>query len=226
MAFAPIRRTRLNQPTGEGIDWSNPICAGIIDAWLPTTMATSSVLGRKPISTGSISLSKGRYGIGASGISKSIRYDIGKFGESGTFCFVSIVQFRRYSNTCSVVRRDGAIIPVQVANSTVRGVGWSPAATLDTYYTSPSGEKLSILIANRVSQSTQKLYLDGILVNTNTSFTGYGTTTNPLCLLGTESDSEIFTSADGTFFGGIAFSRALTDAEILSISANPWQVFL
>lgn len=227
MGFVPIRRTRLNQPSGDGIDWSNPICSGLIDAWLPATMTASSVLGRKPVSTGAIGLTKGRYGVGAYGISKSIRYDIGKFGESGTFCFVTIVQFLRYSDTCSVVRRDGAVIPVQVANSGVRAVGWSPDDRFDDeYYHLPSGERTAVLVANRVSQSTEKLYVGGNLVTTNSSFTSYGTTANPLCFLGTESDTEIFTSADGVFFGAIAFSRALTDAEIRSLSANFWQVFL
>lgn len=226
MAFAPIRRTRFNQPSGDGIDWANPITSGLLDAWIPANMAASSVLGRKPVSSGSIGLTKGKYGIGAYGISNSIRYDVGKFGESGTFCFVAIMQFLRYTSTCSVVRRDGAFSPVQVANSTVRAVGWSPVATFDEYYTVPSGERLAVLIANRVSQSTENLYVNGSLTKTNTSFSGYGTTSNPLCFLGTESNLEMFTSADGAFFGGIAFNRALSDAEVKAISANPWQVFL
>jgi len=189
-------------------------------------MATSSVLGRKPTSFGSIGLTKGKFGVGAFGISKSISYDIGKFGEGGTFCFVALVHFLRYSNTCSVVRRDGAFAPVQVANNSVRCVGWSSIATSDEYYSAPSGERISVLVANRVSQSTEKLYRDGNLVLTNGAFSGYGATSNPLCFLGTEGDSEIFTAADGAFYGGIAFNRALTDAEVRSLSFNPWQIFL
>lgn len=32
MTFAPIRRPRLNQPNGDGIDWSNPITRNLVSA--------------------------------------------------------------------------------------------------------------------------------------------------------------------------------------------------
>lgn len=225
MGFVPFRRARLNQPSGEGIDWSNPITSGLLDAWIPANLTRSSVLGRKPVSSGAIGLTQGKYGVGAYGISNSIQYDVGRFGESGTFCFISIVQFLRYTNTCSIVRRDGAFIPVQVANAGVRAVGWSPVVTGDGYYVTPNGGRLAVLAANRVSQTTERLYIDGNLIRTSSGFSGYGSTSNPLCFLGTESNTEIFTSADGVFFGGIAFNRSLSDAEIKNISANPWQIF-
>lgn len=32
MGFAPLRRARLNQPNGDGIDWSNPLTKGLVFA--------------------------------------------------------------------------------------------------------------------------------------------------------------------------------------------------
>ena len=229
MAFAPIRRTRLNQPSDGGqIDFSHPIAKKILDAWLPHSLVSRSAMGREPtyVAPGGVGLAAGKFGVGAFGKNGSVRYNVGAFGESGTFAFLAIVTFLNYAGTQSVVRRDGAMAPIQVANSSVRGVGWSPVATADDYYTYPSGERSSVLIANRVSQSTQKLYRDGVLVSTNSSFTGYGSTANPLCFLGTEADGEIFTDSGGLFFGGIAFKESLTDIELLALASNPWQVFL
>ena len=229
MGFVPLRRARLNQPNDGGqIDFSHPVAEKILDAWLPHSLTSRSAMGRKPtyVAPGGIGLAAGKFGVGAFGKNGSVRYDVGAFGESGTFAFLAIVIFLNYASTLSVVRRNGAFIPVQVANAGVRGVGWSPVATADEYYTVPSGERSAVLVANRISQSTQKLYRDGALVNTDSSFTGYGSTANPLCFLGTEADGEIFTATGGLFFGGIAFKEFLTDAELLALTANPWQVFL
>lgn len=224
-----LKRPWTKQPTGNvQIDWSNPIVRKrkLLDAWLPQSMASRSVLGRRPISSEQIGLKGGRFGLGAYGISKSIRYDVGEWGESGPYCFVAICSFISYGSTNSVVRKDGADIPVQIANNTVRSVGWSPVATGDSFFATPaSGQKHHVLIVNRESVSTRKMYVDGALVLSNTGFSSYGASANPLCFLGTESDGEIFTAADGLFYGGIAFSDALSDAERASISRNPWQVF-
>ncbi len=223
-----MSRTRTRQPQWAArIDERHPLASAIIDAFLPRQLLVCSARGRKPtvIPSGGIGLQAGKFGIGACGISGSVRYDVGSFGQSGTFAFMTVALFRRYSATCSVVRRDGALIPCQVATNTVRSVGWSPASTSLFYYSSPAGEKANVLITNREWQSTERLYVDGGLVASNTGFSGYGSTSNPLCFLGTESNGEIFTSADGLFFLGVPFNRALTIGEIRSLSANPWQIF-
>lgn len=226
MAFAPIRRTRLNQPSGEGIDFSHPSSAGILDAWSAPTLSAKSLMGRKPTSTGSVVLTPGKFGIGASAGSSSVKYNVGNWAQSGTFAFLAVVDFSGYGSTASVIRRDGAATPVQVANNSVRSVGWNPVAAFNEYYTTPSGFKADVLITNRVSSTTENLYVNRNLVNTYASFSGYGSTTNPLCFLGTETDGELFTSSLGKFYLGIAWNRALTEAEIISLSANPFQVLL
>jgi hypothetical protein len=222
-----LARPRNRQPQWAArIDERHPLGSAIIDAFLPGQLLVCSARGRKPtvIPSGGIGLQAGKFGIGAYGISGSVRYDVGSFAQSGTFAFMTVALFRRYSATCSVVRRDGAFIPCQVANSTVRSVGWNPVSPLLNYYSSPAGDKANVLITNRESQSTERLYVDGILTASNTGFSGYGSTSNPLCFLGTEANAEIFTSADGLFFLGVPFNRALTIAEIRSLSANPRQI--
>lgn len=221
-----LKRPRTKQPTGAAqIDWSNPITRGLLDAWLPGSMAHRSVLGRKPISTGPIGLRGDRFGVGAYGLANAVQYDVGEWSESGPYSFVAVCAFFSYGSTCSVVRKDGSEIPVQVANATVRSVGWSPVATLDNYYPQYTGPKNGVLVSNRESPAMKKMYVDGTLVATDSSFSAYGSTSNPLCFLGTESNSEIFTAGVGLFYGGIAFGRALTGPEIVSISKNPWQIF-
>lgn len=225
MAFTPLRRQRLNMPNGDGLDESGQFASAIIDAFLPHQMATRSCRGRTPTSTGPIALSAGKFGVGASAISKSICYDIGKFGESGTFAFLTVAEFLSYGATLSVVRRDGSTIPCQVANNTVRAVGWSSLAASNYYFAQTPPAKKSVLISTRDSQSTERLFVDGNPVLTYSSFSGYGSTTKPLCLLGTETNTELFTSTYGKFYLGVAFNRKLSDMEIRSLSANPWQVF-
>jgi len=223
-----LARARTQQPQWAArIDERHPLASAIIDAFLPRQLLVCSARGRKPtvVPSGGIGLQAGKFGIGAYGISGSVRYDVGSFAQSGAFAFMTVALFRRYSATCSVVRRNSVLIPCQVANNTVRSVGWTPVSTNLNYYSSPSGEKANVLITNRESQSTERLHVDGNLVGSYTGLSGYGVSSNPLCFLGTEGDTELFTSADGLFFLGVSFNRALTIAEIRSLSANPWQIF-
>ena len=223
-----LARARTQQPQWAArIDERHPLASAIIDAFLPRQLLVCSARGRKPtvVPSGGIGLQAGKFGIGAYGISGSVRYDVDSFAQSGSFAFMTVALFRRYSATCSVVRHNNVLIPCQVANNTVRSVGWNPPSTNLNYYSSPSGEKANVLITNRESQSTERLYVDGSLVASNTGLSGYGVSSNPLCFLGTEGDTELFTSADGLFFLGVPFNRSLTVGEIRSLSANPWQIF-
>lgn len=68
MAFAPIRRPRLNQPCGEGIDWANPINMNL-------RFAFDAGYGKKDLVTG---VSGGAVGSG-------VTYGVGPFGKQANF---------------------------------------------------------------------------------------------------------------------------------------------
>lgn len=220
------------QPKGPTpIDWGNPITKGLLDAWLPGTFLVQSARGRRPLSVPSngVEFGYGKYGLGASAVNGSIQYDVGPFAESGTFCVVTIAKFNN-ADFASIVRRDGALTPVQTdgfggGTGNVRAVSWDPGIKFTNYTGSVPSPIDVVLVCNRVSLSTQEIWTNGQLVNSRSDFAGYGTTANPLCFLGTEGNGELFNSSRGMLYGVIAFNRALSTSEILSISQDPWQIF-
>lgn len=230
MPGALIRRVRTSQPTTHvGINDEHPSAFKILDGWLAHSMQVRSCRGRAPNAIVEAVLTKGRFGVGISSKSggSSIKYNVGAWGESGSYAFLAVCEFIEYTSTYSIVRRDGACTPVQIAASNVRAIPWSPIDTSKNYFgTSPSGVKLGVFIANRVSQSTFDLWSsEAGKVTTTTALTGYGTTSNPLCFMGTESNTELATSSSVKFYGGVAFNKGLTDTEINSFLRNPWQLY-
>lgn len=225
-----IRKVRTRQPDRHvGINEAHPSAFKVLDAWLPQSMTSKSCRGRVPNAKVAADLSTGKFGVGISARSggQSIKYNVGAWGESGSYAFLAICEFIDYTSTYSIVRRDGACSPAQISSgaATVRGIPWSPVDTGRNYFGSSPGIKRSVVIANRVSQSTFELWADGVKVSTTTALSGYGTTGNPLCFLGTESNVELATSNAAKFYGGIAFNKGLTDQEIIAFSKNPWQLF-
>ena len=225
------RRFRTSQPTRHvGINEAHPSAFKVLDGWLAHSMQFRSCRGRAPNAIVEAVLTKGLFGVGISAKSggSSIKYNIGNWGESGSFAFLAVCEFIEYTQTYSIVRLASSCVPVQIAASNVRGVPWSPVDTSKNYFaTSPSGVKRVVLIANRVSKSTFELWSsEAGKVATTTSLTGYGTTGgNPLCFMGTESNTELATSSSAKFYGGVAFKKGLTDAEIKLFLQNPWQLF-
>jgi len=224
------RRVRTSQPTRHvGINEAHPSAFKVFDGWLAHSMQFRSCRGRAPNAIVDAVLTKGLFGVGISAKSggSSIKYNVGAWGQSGSYAFLAVCEFIEYTSTYSIVRRDGVCTPAQIAASNVRAIPWSPLDTSKNYFgTSPSGVKLGVFIANRVSQSTFDLWSsEAGKVNTTTALTGYGTTSNPLCFMGTESNTELATSSSAKFYGGVAFNKGLTDAEAKSFLQNPWQLF-
>ena len=224
------RRFRTSQPTRHvGINEAHPSAFKVLDGWLAHSMQFRSCRGRAPNAIVDAVLTKGLFGVGISAKSggSSIKYNVGAWGQSGSFAFLAVCEFIEYTSNYSIVRRDGACTPVQIAASIVRAVPWAPIDIGKYYFSAPpSGVKRVVLIANRVSQSTFELWSsEAGKVTTTTALTGYGTTSNPLCFMGTESNTELATSSSAKFYGGVAFKKGLTDAEIKSFLQNPWQLF-
>ena len=214
-------------PPGTKINWKNPITRGLYDAWLPQTLPFSSVLGRRPIVSAPITLSTCVRGISASAISGSIRYDIGGLFQSAPHAFLFVAEIRSVGSTASIIRQDGAFSPAQISNSNFRSVVWSPIDTGRYFYGYAPPQPFSdVFIANRLSTSTFELWRASAgLVSSTSSLSGYGSTANPLCFLGNESNGELATASVAGFIGGVAFGRGLSVSEILSLLANPWQIF-
>ena len=227
MAVQLIRKVRDRQPQGHvGIDRNNKLGAKVFDAWnAPTLMQQSAMLRKPTVNPSSIGLKPGKFGLGAHATTGSVRYDIGEYGEAAPHAFAVILSAFNWSSTCSIVRKDGAFIPAQTALNTLRGVPWDPVDGGVYYYASPSGTKHSTVIFNRVSASTVNLIENGKQYASKTGLTGYGSTANPLCFLGDESDAELFTSTYGLFFAAVAFTTPLNESEILDFTANPWQIY-
>lgn len=68
MAIAPIRRQRLNQPMGEGIDWANPITRYL-------KFAFEAGYGKRDLVTG----------VAGGGAGSGVTYGVGNFGKQVNF---------------------------------------------------------------------------------------------------------------------------------------------
>lgn len=137
-------------------------------------------------------------------------------------------------STSSVVRKNGACIPVQESAGGVRSAVWNGGGVQIAQYTAPGTitdyyNKICVFGAV-VDSSSGKTYLqrsDGFFVETNAaSYVGtVSSTADPLCIGGTESGSEIATQ--WTILS-VALWQNLIPSQTQMINlvrSNPWQLF-
>ena len=240
MPLALLRRQCLNQPNGDGIDWSNPLTAGLVGL-LDAASGTDRVTGGKYNLVGrNVSKSGGGYGTTAGTptsngmysnridtdpntnwrpvspiMTLAVAFDYyghgsgasllsAGFGAGGN-CFAIYTNFS--DGTLVALISDGTShVNYGAAGNLV--IGSSNVAVM-TY----DGVNLrSFLNGKQIASSAQTI---GNLTAYNASFTR-------TCLIG--APGVIGAAANG-HLGGL-WNRALSDAEIKTLSANPWQVFL
>jgi len=238
MAFAPLRRTRLNQPNGEGIDWSNPLTNGL---WFLLGYGGGTprdcVTGRVMSKTGSPVISLGRYGqaINATGSSDNYLLSGMPLIPSTSGLTVSIlceVDAQNATRKRAIRLAGGAstIASIDYSDGSaqdylfgVQKVGATFTAQHGTVSPYPLGPKLLTLVQDAGSSSTIGYENGTVQTGASTSVAGN---------LVASIDSIYLTNStsgfplNGRLYFAAVWTRALLKSEVISLYSNPWQVFL
>lgn len=221
MAFIPLRRARLNQPSGEGIDWSNPLAKGLIS--VADARGYDSVTGVGTLYNGSaISRIPTKGGIAVNFDQNQLDFKCAPYADTNqTHLVVADIASGTWKvaacNHGMVLRRHNGVVAVASRNhgNQFDVSRWTGMQT----------------IVHRVGNSEQydqKMFIDGVESSWVANVASAETLTNGgIVTLG---GSYIGDRSAATWWGkpvmlSIRWNRALTDGEIASISANPWQIF-
>ena len=231
MAFAPIRRPRLNLPSGEGLDWSNPLTRDLRVA-LNGFGGTDHVKGRMPTYTG---LVKGAttYGIGSQVNATTDMIYESESGLSGTvftFLICGMFAYLGGSGTSRVIHWGDTIFGSGVfltgSDATLEigiGNGGITNYSISNFWT--TAYLSGVYLIEVVGGSALTAYRNGSLVGS----VSIGTIGNP-----STKQLIVLNRSDGIRSAGVGkvlntllvWNRTLTPAEKLSVSVNPAQVFL
>ncbi len=209
------------QPQGPvEIDWSNPLTSGLFDAWTAQTLAYQSALGRKPISSGAVGYTTGKFGIGVFATSASIRYERSALNLTLPHSCVALATVPANAQA-SYVRINNIFIPLQKWDADTRAAGADPWS-IPVYGTAA---ETAAFCAIRENNNSVAVYKNGAYVARTSSSSSYGTSAHPLCFLGTETNGELVNSSAGCLYSAALWSRALQLDEIAELAYNPWQIF-
>ncbi len=228
-----IKSTRTSQPAGAvGIDWANPITRGLCTLYSPTGDSYNLVFspslntivgnsknefGKSVTATGSVSPSPSQTEMLAPVTSSewtlfSLVKDDGPTSPAGSF-------YAAWGLHNSGSDRIHLSLKQWPTNSF--GGDYRPYLADVTTPVSVGYGKRALSVT--ISSSSIYHYLDGSRVSTNTPSSSAAVTLRFL---------EVFSKAGGDITPSgsqnslmVAWSRALSDSEIKSLSANPWQIF-
>ena len=220
MGFVPLRRTRLNQPGGDGIDWSNPLTKGLIS--VADARGYDSVTGVGTLYNGSaISRIPTKGGIAVNFDQNQLDFKCAPYADTNqTHLVVADIASGTWKvaacNHGMVLRLFNNVIVVASRNygNQFNSSLWTGLQT----------------IVHRVGNSEhydQEMFIDGVNSPWIAAVNAETLTNGAIVTLG---GSYIGDRSAATWWGkpvmlSIRWNRALTDGEIASISANPWQIF-
>lgn len=227
---------RLSQPQGYvQIDWSNPITRGLV-AWINPAVKDW------PITVGKPTFAPRPAGMAMIANGSSLVTKLTPaFGSAATIFYLGTVDGTTSANqnlfalgTSGAGNQTFTLQSAQHAlsgSATIRGINGG-GATQRVFASFPTNSVFSspIAVVARYSGSANlDLFVNGKIDNGTlnlSGFSGAASGLNNASLLGINRGTDAF--ASGSQFGslGLAWNRPLSNAEILSISRNPWQIFL
>ena len=225
------RITRTTQPQNAvGIDWSNPITSGLTSATLPAGSNLVDMVG-------------GRSGTGST-TSKAFVSGMGVVTGAGSYqTFVGSKAAASSSLTVLILATPTASLAGLASCGTAASTGWNLDAYGVTGYTLTftaygvvaysasgvgpiNGQNVPYMFGFSFTPNTTgglSYYTNGKVVGSRQTTTGFNVSASQSLLIGASN------AGSNAFTGGIhlalVFNRALSDAEIASLSANPWQIF-
>lgn len=233
-----FRQPRTSQPQGPvGIDWGNPITRGLLSALLPNNLATKTKSG------GSVPLRVAQQGIVALGGSSALAYDTtASIGSTATIFMLGnmVGQSGSAANLAGIGTTSGGsqlfiFQGAQIAGATgargvLRLVNAGGITSVESASLGGSGTTSAIEAWCCVYDGTTalKLYRNGVDDtggNANVGASGAATSLNAPCINGKFNSAVAYAPSGSQQALVLAFNRALTVADIKSLSANPWQIF-
>lgn len=223
------KRVRTSQPQGAvGVDWGNPLTAGLKALGTPSVLA-ETLSGSSAVISGGFYLAATDRGIAAVGPTTQIP------GYVQYLCENSAVN---YSGGCTYL----AFARSSVVNTTVPthrvyatgsflgaefifGTAHISAAVDGNTAGSTTAYDVTVprvaVVQRRPSTNAGRLYVDGAFISSSVTGTRSGTLTSLVIGRDLVSNNVVGT----TTYLVAAWNRALSDIEIERVSANPWQLF-
>lgn len=231
MAYAPIRRQRLSLPTGDGLDWSNPITRDLkvaINGFRQQDLAK----GRSPVYTGLVR-GQTKHGVGAQVAATTdmiVESDSGLSGTVFTFLICGMFSYLGGAGASRVMHwgeatfgnglfftGSDATLDIGIGNSGIKNYSisnfWSLAYLPAVY------------LIEVIGGSAVTGYRNGTLVGT-VSIGAIGNPSTKQLVLLNRSDGIRSAGTGKVLSCFLAWTRVLTPAEKLGISVNPAQAFL
>lgn len=240
------RLQRVAQPqTPIGIDWSNPITQGLAIV-RNGAQAQDVLLNTAPVS-GSIAKTFGVAGNAASytaASSDGYKYASGNLTVGA--CTVFALCMRRGQNASFGLRlysdTDGTIASTSIANNpntddllyAVNGPSGLKQNIATGFFTGFDNKPIAVLLTyngqfNSAGSTDFQFFRNGVLQASTFNFAGTGSPSprSTYSMFGNYAlnPTGVPRAWNGDIYLGVVWNRVLSDAEIVSISANPWQVF-
>lgn len=231
MGFAPIRRTRLNQPSGDGIDWSNPLTRGLKLAAVGS-MLTNLVTGKAGAVIGAPGMSvnnKGKAFGPFATTSDYFRLDLAQppvnANYAQTFAFVASPVVTGWQD---IFKNGGSYFSRYNFNGGApeffpKGQRWGYSGSFFSDVT----KAYSVVAVLAEDASTISVFADGQDITSSFFYIGnYGGYPDSVCTIGVDLDDPH--AGTGLRVNLVLYwpDTSLSKKEAASLSANPWQVFL
>ena len=225
-AVLGVKSVRTQQPQqAVGIDWSNPITRGLVVSFSTPSGLLDSVSNKSASIDSGFSYGANRLGQAYrfNGVTDGITFSRSHSGAYSIFALAHPDGTSGTRNICSI--GDGTSYAAQLRQD---GSQWSfyHHSSTDKLASEASGVtagSVSAIVATWDGVSTIRLYRDGLQ-------RGINATANSLRTVSRFNIGQDNFGAKQAWLGGINivvfWNRALSDAEIRSISAKPWQIFL
>ena len=222
-----IRQPRTSQPQGPvGIDWGNPLARGLVDA-VPASQLRTVVNQVAATVSGSMTPSVGLLGTARRSATSGANKDIYDGAWSRLPAPLTLLTVYKLNSLDFSTRVSG--------NLTVSTNGYGLAPSITNYRAIVSRSGVNTVLTGSAT-STSKTKIDVLVVDpTNATFWENGVrTVSPTAHGGMATATGAFThgaenAASNTnnadYYLSLVWNRALSDAEIKSLSDNPWQIF-
>lgn len=211
-----------------GIDWGNPLTRGLVGAWDVSGKSLTGLVG--DLTKTSVNLLPTSSGISFN-LNGSLSYLTNTENKQATsiplsfFCIINFktIKTQRIFDVSTGTTADD-VIGIQMTNdASIFAQHYDGATNATTTSHVISASKKYVVCAVFNGLSSRSLYIDGKLINTNTTNVVAPSGINRVTIgYAPWSGTEYY---DGYILSPLLFSRALSNSEIKSLSENPWQIF-
>lgn len=218
-----LRSTRLSQAGATQVDWGNPITRGLVEAISNGAMSVRPTAGTYTLATSSAPIAQG-LGVQLTANTSLASYVSPHLDFATGSSFTELLIYQLTTIPVAASRLAGNFL------NAVGGRVFAPNTTNFRYLVSTPTNNIVVgsaistnpkIDVGRFDGTTASYFENGVFSGSvAASFTGSGGTRN--FGFGSIDGSN---SVAGVIPLYIGWNRALSDKEVLSISANPWQVF-